>query len=92
MVRAGPPGRKGRMSRFGVFDVPAVQGTGGAVSFVTCATAPDPSEATRGAEPTQPWMNCICVPASSITSPFFSGMASPATAEPLTVGRVLPST
>ena len=38
------------------------------------------------------WTNCICVPASSITSPFFSGMASPDTGAPLTVGRVAPST
>ena len=36
--------------------------------------------------------NCICVPASSITSPFFRRHRSPTSGLPLTVGRELPST
>ena len=36
--------------------------------------------------------NCICVPASSITSPFFRCTVSPVTGLPLTVGCSVPST
>ena len=36
--------------------------------------------------------NCICVPASSITSPFFKPTVSPASGVLLTVGRAAPST
>ena len=36
--------------------------------------------------------NCICVPASSITSPFFRCTVSPTTGLPLTVGCSAPST
>lgn len=38
------------------------------------------------------WMNCICVPASSITSPLRRAMDSPVSGAPLTVGRAAPST
>jgi hypothetical protein len=38
------------------------------------------------------WMNCICVPASSIRSPFFSGAMSVASGMPLMLGRDRPST
>ena len=34
----------------------------------------------------QAWTNCICVPASSITSPFFRLTVSPTSGLPLTVG------
>jgi hypothetical protein len=40
----------------------------------------------------QAWMNCICVPASSITSPFFRCKVSPTSGLPLMVGRLAPST
>ena len=40
----------------------------------------------------QPWMNCICVPASSIRSPLRSAIDSPVSGMPLTLGRWLPST
>lgn len=38
------------------------------------------------------WMNCIWVPASSITSPLRKGTESPASGTPLTLGRAAPST
>lgn len=38
------------------------------------------------------WMNCIAVPASSMTSPLRSGTESPISGTPLTLGRLLPST
>jgi hypothetical protein len=38
------------------------------------------------------WTNCICVPASSITSPIFRLIVSPVSGVLLTVGRDAPST
>lgn len=92
MVQGGARTGKGRMSRFGVSagrlgslpEEPVTKHTrfrhGGA------------SARQRRAEGLQPWMNCIWVPASSMTSPLRSGTASPETALPFTVGRVAPST
>ena len=89
MVQSGPAASKGRMSRFEGSTSLCVRPD---VILVTPGRKGGPSDHIAVAEGLQPWMNCICVPASSMTSPFFSGTASPDTGEPFTVGRVLPST
>lgn len=48
--------------------------------------------AARPARGGQNWMNCICVPASSMTSPFFRCTESPVNGVPLIAGRCVPST
>lgn len=67
--------------------VPAVSGPPAVTGFTAGHVPP-----TVQSAPLQRWMNCICVPASSITSPLRKGTESPTSGTPLTLGRVLPST
>ena len=65
-------------------------GPGPAVTPVTPAAATPPQPRPRRRPHRE--MNCICVPASSITSPLRSGTDSPTSGTPLTLGRDAPST
>src|SRR5450755_929480 len=62
------------------------------VKYVTLRADSARAAAGRGRSAQAAWTNCICVPASSITSPFFSPTVSPMSGLLLTVGREAPST
>jgi len=53
---------------------------------------PGPLASGRGSKLQAACTNCICVPASSITSPFFRLTVSPTSGVLFTVGRAAPST
>ncbi len=84
------PARRGKApnARFAPPKRETMQAEDGAVTGFTAHARHAPRAAARR----QRWTNCICVPASSITSPLRSGTESPTSGTPLTLGRVAPST
>ena len=87
MLSRAPARRKAGDSHFDTAAGAPVDRQGAGVNSVTPQVEPG-----TGPDAAQWWMNCIWVPASSITSPLRSGTESPASGTPLTLGRAAPST
>ena len=104
MVQGAVTGGKPMAGNFRTLPGPPLPPAAGAVNSVTARSGQarrseaDPAAAQRppahnaAAPAAQPWMNCICVPASSIKSPLASGAVSVTSGTPLMLGRLAPST
>ena len=94
MVQPWAQPRKRAKSHFILNRVHAALASGAGVKCVTrwLRTVSLPRWGRETLKKPQPWMNCICVPASSITSPFFRCAVSPTTGLPFTAGWCAPST